>query len=176
MRDTVSVRAKQLMPVLLIGVVWVSTFSAYQILQTLHRNYCSANLLHAVLFSRSDACVYTAAAIGLIESTSQRVLYAALIAAAYNIWRAIGFLYAGTGTAARDGGGGGGAGADTTAARLMMANATRGSELLPPSPLSTLAPTCRTHPPSSLPCSKSDDDDMRGGPHHRYHHHSSALP
>jgi hypothetical protein len=146
---------------LLVGFAWASTFLVYQVLQTLHRNYCSANLLHAVLFSRSDACVYTASAIGLIESTSQRVLYAILLAAAYNVWRAMGALYAG---------GGGGGWTDTTASRL-IANATREGGSLPP----LLSPP---NPTSTAAIAALKNDDVRGrrSPPRHHTHRPTVLP
>lgn len=74
----------------MMGLVWVASYFAYQVMQVMHREYCSPNLIHAVLFAKSDACVYLSFAIGFVENTCGRMLYAAIIAGAYHVCRRLG--------------------------------------------------------------------------------------
>jgi len=78
---------RNLLPMSILGVVWVLSYFAYNVMQNVYRDYCSPNLFHAVLFSQSDACVYLSTAIRCVENVSSRVVYVVITAFVYHVYR-----------------------------------------------------------------------------------------
>lgn len=76
------------LPVFGVGVVWSASYVAYKYMQLAYHRHCTDNLLRAVLFSRSDACVHLASGIQVVEQVSGKILYAVGAAVGYHICRA----------------------------------------------------------------------------------------
>lgn len=76
------------MPVVGAGAVWSFSYVAYKYMQLGYQRHCTDNLLRAVLFSRSDACVHLAAGIQVVEQVSGKMLYALGAAVGYHLCKA----------------------------------------------------------------------------------------
>lgn len=60
-------------------LLFVSASALYQMLQIVHRQYCSRNLINAILFSNSDACMYLSSTISALETACSRELKIGLL-------------------------------------------------------------------------------------------------
>lgn len=76
-----------LLPSLTMLSIWLGSYFCYHVLQSIHRQYCSPNLIHAVLFSRSDACIYMSSGMRFIEAIFGKTIKAILFAGMYKIYR-----------------------------------------------------------------------------------------